>query len=86
MNKNDARKYVEKNKPTRGDLAKIVKAAVIDGVTGMSTVNPQFTKQQVLDMMLSAYPDATDTRRETGPGAVNVIREFLESDDVQPAS
>lgn len=91
MNKSAAKKYLENNKITYGDLKK----AVSDkrGSGGMSKVNPQFTLEQVLDIFDGAYKDKNDddvvevfvysprkdrlVMSSSALGAKNVIRECM---------
>ena len=82
MNKRDAKLYIAKNKPTRGDLARLVWRAAVEGVSGMSIVNPQFTKAQVLNMMLDVYDDVDDMRTDWTPSTLNCVREFGMMEDL----
>lgn len=91
MNKTAAKKYLENNEVTYGDL----KRAIADkrGHGGMSKVNPQFSLEQVLDIFDGAYKDKNDedvvvvsvysprkdrmVMSSSALGAKNVIRECM---------
>lgn len=91
MNKTAAKKYLENNKITYGDLKELIHNT--RGRGGMSRVNPQFTLEQVLDILERAFKDKNDdtiievfkyspvknkmVKTASALGAINVIRECL---------
>lgn len=77
MNKQDAKKFVEEEKPTVGELAIMVRTTSTEG---QSIVNPQFSKQRVLQMMMNCFQEQSseeviDRTHKDFMTAVNIVRE-----------